>query len=60
MIGLHSLVDEFVEGEDCTLLAYGQTGSGKTHSMLGPPGALTEAILREAAAESSADPVPKS
>eukprot|EP00756_Hemistasia_phaeocysticola_P004734 Hpha_TRINITY_DN12978_c0_g1::TRINITY_DN12978_c0_g1_i1::g.164555::m.164555 len=24
-------------------LAYGQTGSGKTHTMLGPPGCLTEA-----------------
>ena len=57
-IGLDSLVDQFVAGEDCTLLAYGQTGSGKTHSMLGPPGALTEAVLQDAA--EGADPVPTS
>ena len=30
-------------------MAYGQTGSGKTDTMLGPPGALTEASLDQAA-----------
>lgn len=30
------LVDQAIQGYNCTLLAYGQTGSGKTYSMLGP------------------------
>eukprot|EP00930_Biecheleria_cincta_P085678 TRINITY_DN75052_c0_g1_i1.p1 TRINITY_DN75052_c0_g1~~TRINITY_DN75052_c0_g1_i1.p1 ORF type:complete len:547 (-),score=85.42 TRINITY_DN75052_c0_g1_i1:580-2220(-) len=37
------------DGYSCTLLAYGQTGSGKTHTMLGPPGCLTQASVTEAA-----------
>ena len=41
------LLDKLRDGYSCTLLAYGQTGSGKTHTMLGPPGALTESSLSE-------------
>ncbi|OQS01388.1 kinesin-like protein [Achlya hypogyna] len=31
-----SLVDELLDGYNCTVFAYGQTGSGKTHTVLGP------------------------
>ena len=31
----HSMVDNAVEGYNCSLFAYGQTGSGKTYTMLG-------------------------
>jgi len=41
------LIERLGEGYSCCLVAYGQTGSGKTHTMFGPPGALTEASLRE-------------
>ncbi|CEG40352.1 kinesin-like protein [Plasmopara halstedii] len=30
------LVQEFLQGFNCTIFAYGQTGSGKTHTILGP------------------------
>lgn len=30
------LVQEFLQGYNCTIFAYGQTGSGKTHTILGP------------------------
>lgn len=29
------LVEELLQGYNCTILAYGQTGSGKTHTMMG-------------------------
>lgn len=29
------LIDNFIQGYNCTLFAYGQTGSGKTYSMFG-------------------------
>ncbi|GMH74744.1 hypothetical protein TL16_g06544 [Triparma laevis f. inornata] len=32
-----SLVDDSLNGYNCTVIAYGQTGSGKTHTMEGPP-----------------------
>ena len=31
------LVDDSLNGYNCTVIAYGQTGSGKTHTMEGPP-----------------------
>ena len=34
------LVDEVLQGINCTLFAYGQTGSGKTHTMEGQIGSL--------------------
>ena len=40
-----NLLKQFMKGYNCTLFAYGQTGSGKTHTMLGPPGSLTEAAF---------------
>ena len=47
---LGGLLPRFLRGgTSCTLMAYGQTGSGKTYTMLGPPGALTEASLDQAA-----------
>jgi len=30
------LVDDVLDGYNCTIFAYGQTGSGKTHTMMGP------------------------
>ena len=39
------LIQRSRDGLDCTLMAYGQTGSGKTHTMFGPPGCLTEAVV---------------
>ncbi|ETP21713.1 hypothetical protein F441_04844 [Phytophthora nicotianae CJ01A1] len=30
------LVQDFLQGYNCTIFAYGQTGSGKTHTILGP------------------------
>eukprot|EP00928_Gymnodinium_smaydae_P086221 TRINITY_DN7013_c0_g1_i1.p1 TRINITY_DN7013_c0_g1~~TRINITY_DN7013_c0_g1_i1.p1 ORF type:complete len:551 (-),score=81.21 TRINITY_DN7013_c0_g1_i1:413-1834(-) len=45
MIGLSDLVGDFVNGIDVCMLAYGQTGSGKTHTMLGPPGVLTDRAI---------------
>ena len=32
-----NLVDNFLEGYNCTVFAYGQTGAGKTYTMLGDP-----------------------
>lgn len=29
------LVDDVIEGYNCTIFAYGQTGSGKTYTMMG-------------------------
>uniref|UniRef100_A0A7S4SVB8 Kinesin-like protein n=1 Tax=Alexandrium monilatum TaxID=311494 RepID=A0A7S4SVB8_9DINO len=46
-IGVPGLVHEFASGRDCCVLAYGQTGSGKTHTLLGPPGVLTERALEQ-------------
>jgi chromosomal replication initiation ATPase DnaA len=30
------LVENVIEGYNCTMFAYGQTGCGKTHTMMGP------------------------
>ncbi|KAM0680427.1 hypothetical protein GINT2_001487 [Glugoides intestinalis] len=30
---VHSYVEKFISGENCSILAYGQTGSGKTYTM---------------------------
>eukprot|EP01029_Cantina_marsupialis_P017567 TRINITY_DN3945_c0_g2_i3.p1 TRINITY_DN3945_c0_g2~~TRINITY_DN3945_c0_g2_i3.p1 ORF type:complete len:126 (+),score=30.99 TRINITY_DN3945_c0_g2_i3:308-685(+) len=30
------IVDDALNGFNCTIFAYGQTGSGKTHTMMGP------------------------
>uniref|UniRef100_A0A8B9F4H9 Kinesin-like protein n=1 Tax=Amazona collaria TaxID=241587 RepID=A0A8B9F4H9_9PSIT len=32
-----SVIDNFLNGYNCTVLAYGATGAGKTHTMLGSP-----------------------
>jgi GTPase SAR1 family protein len=31
------LVQQVLQGYNCTVFAYGQTGTGKTHTMEGPP-----------------------
>ncbi|SPR01160.1 Kinesin-like protein [Plasmodiophora brassicae] len=33
---IHAIVDEVLEGFNCTVFAYGQTGTGKTYTMQGP------------------------
>jgi hypothetical protein len=37
------MVDSLRAGFNSTILAYGDSGSGKTHTMIGPPGARSEA-----------------
>ena len=36
------IVDEVLQGFNCTIFAYGQTGTGKTHTMTGEVGAVGE------------------
>lgn len=38
------IIDDFLNGFNCTIFAYGQTGSGKTHTMEGPPGVVLKAV----------------
>ncbi|KAI8892318.1 P-loop containing nucleoside triphosphate hydrolase protein [Globomyces pollinis-pini] len=44
----YDFIKKSEQGYSCTIIAYGQTGSGKTHTMLGPPGCLTENELSQA------------
>mmetsp|Transcript_2467 Transcript_2467/g.5648 ORF Transcript_2467/g.5648 Transcript_2467/m.5648 type:complete len:974 (+) Transcript_2467:1-2922(+) len=37
------LVQDVLDGYNCTIFAYGQTGSGKTHTMMGPEGGKASA-----------------
>ena len=30
-----SLIENFLNGYNCSIFAYGQTGAGKTHTMMG-------------------------
>lgn len=47
----HPLVDEVLNGYNCTIFAYGTTGTGKTFTMEGPPGSFAAPSATQSASD---------